>query len=117
MTIEFRFLSQKKLNTKIQTLRLDFNNGAICIYGLVRECAGLLHPYNYIGDQGAMALAGVLCHSLVELDLQSNSLNDEGAIAVAKSIKDFPRKFSFVCGMLILQLKGYKKCWCIDRQL
>ena len=60
----------------------------------MQECAGLLHlslSYNHIGDQGAMAIAGVLNHRLVELDLQSKSLNDEGAIAVAKSMKDFPR--------------------------
>ena len=95
-----QILSQKKSDTKIQTFRLDFNKitdvGAACISGLVQECAGLLHlsiSYNHIGDQGAMAIAGVLNHSLVELDLQNNSLNDEGAIAVAKSMKDFPREF------------------------
>ena len=95
-----QILSQKKSDTKIQTLGLDFNKitdvGAVCISGIVRECAGLLHlslSYNHIGDHGAMAIAGVLNHSLVELDLQSNSLNDEGAIAVAQSMKDFPREF------------------------
>ena len=101
-----QILSQKKSNTKIQTLRLDFNKitdvGAACISGLVRECAGLLHlslSYNHIGDQGAMAIAGVLNHRLVELDLQSNSLNDEGIIAVAKSMKDFPMEFSKSAGV------------------
>ena len=64
-------LSQKKSDTKIQTLRLDFNKitdvGAACIAGLVRECAGLLHlslSYNHIGDQGAMTIAGVAGHNI-----------------------------------------------------
>ena len=104
------------MNTNIQTLRLDFNKitdvGAVYISGLVRECAGLLHlsmSYNYIGDQGAMAIAGVLYHSLVELDLQSNSLNDEGAIAVAKSIKDFPRKFQLCLWNVNITTEGIQK--------
>ena len=55
-----------------------------------------------------MAISGVLNRCLVELDLQGNSLNDDGAIAVSKSMKDFPRKFQlfFFYGMLILQMKG-----------
>ena len=111
-----QILSQKKLDTKIQTLRLDFNKitdvGAACISGLVQECAGLLHlslSYNHIGDQGAMAIAGVLNHSLVELDLQSNSLNDEGAIAVAKSMKDFPRDFQLCLWNVNITTEGIEK--------
>ena len=89
-----------KAGTKFETLRLDVNH--ISNYGtrilsnhLMSMCTGLQHlslSYNYVGDEGAIALASALVAkpSLIELDLQCNAIGDKGVIAIAKALQDFP---------------------------
>ena len=115
---EIQYLTSIKIDSIIETLRLDFNKlsckGAAFLSKFLISCTKLLHlsvSCNQIGDQGAKALAGALTlnSTLTELDLQCNVLGDEGAVAIAKAVKDFPPNFHLLIWNINITPNGRAK--------